>query len=257
MLEIMWLGALLAGLFLWVRHDARQYRLFKTVDDTRIRQLFYWRWTVQSFVILTGASVVTLWMLGRFDAVAGLPAELQPLADLIGTPGDADAPSDWSGERMLGFAIGAGMGIALVAFIHWRRMRKALTPVIGDIEPLMPRNGHERLIMIPLSLNAGFSEELFFRLALPLLVAHVTGSAIVAAVVATAAFGLAHAYQGWKGVLGTALIGGVLMSQYLVSGSLLRVMIIHAAIDLVALIVRPAIADRLGARRLSPAAGTA
>ena len=155
---------------------------------------------------------------------------------------------------MFGMAAGLTLGVGLAAFIQWRRMRHLLTPVVGDIEPLMPRNGRERLLMIPLSLNAGFSEEMFFRLALPLLIAHVTGSAVVGVVAATAAFGLAHSYQGWKGVVGTGLLGGLLMLQYLAHGSLLRVMAIHAAIDLVSLILRPMIADRLAARsrRLSP-----
>jgi membrane protease YdiL (CAAX protease family) len=141
------------------------------------------------------------------------------------------------------------LGLSIIAFVQWRRLRRLVLPVMGDVEPLLPRNGRERLIAIPLSLNAGFSEELFFRLALPLLIAHVTGSAVAALAIATVAFGLVHAYQGWKGVAGTALIGGVLMIQYLVHGSLLRVMVIHAAIDLVALLVRPALGEWLARRQ--------
>lgn len=246
MLEMVWLAAIFVGLLVWVKHDAREYRTFKMLADTKARQAFYWRWIAQSFVILTGASLVTLWMLDGLDALAGLPAEFQPLSDLVGT---RDATAARSGDEYLGFVVGAGLGLSIVAFIHWRRLRRLAMPAVGDIEPLLPRNGRERLIAIPLSLNAGFSEELFFRLALPLLIAHVTGSAVAALVIATVAFGLVHAYQGWKGVVGTALIGGVLMFQYLAHGSLLRVMVIHAAIDLVTLVVRPALAGWLAHRR--------
>lgn len=246
MLELTWLVALAAGMMLWVRHDAREYRRFKALTDTQARQRYYRRWTVQSFVILTGASIVTLALLGRPVGFTGLPVELAPLGDLF--PAD-DASGPQSSDTMAGMAVGMAIGLGLVAFLQWRRIRRLAMPVVGDIEPLMPRNGRERLLAIPLSLNAGFSEELFFRLALPLLIAQVTGSAVVGVVAATIAFGLSHAYQGWKGVVGTGFLGGLLMMQYLASGSLLRVMALHAALDLVSLIVRPMIADGIAARR--------
>ena len=85
-------------------------------------------------------------------------------------------------------------------------------------------------------------------LPLPLLLLHLTGSLWIAFGVAGVCFGLAHAYQGWKGVLATMMAGGVLTLIYLSHGSLLRVMLIHAAIDIVALLVRPAITEWLARR---------
>ena len=246
MLETVWLAAIFVGLLLWVKRDAREYQMFKALEDTKERQLFYWRWIAQSFVLLTGASLITLWLLDDFDGLAGLPAEFQPLSEIVGT---RDATASRSGDYLFGFVAGAALGLSIIAFVQWRRLRRLVMPAMGDVEPLLPRNGRERLIAIPLSLNAGFSEELFFRLALPLLIAHVTGSAVAGLVIATIAFGLVHAYQGWKGVVGTALIGGLLMVQYLAYGSLLRVMLIHAAIDLVALVVRPLLASWLTRRQ--------
>ena len=72
MLELTWLVALTAGMALWVRHDAREYRTFKALTDTKARQRYYFRWTVQSFLILTGASVATLALLDHPAAFAGL-----------------------------------------------------------------------------------------------------------------------------------------------------------------------------------------
>jgi membrane protease YdiL (CAAX protease family) len=233
-------------MLVWTRHDARQYRAFKALADTETRQLFYWCWIAQSFVILTGGSLVTFWLLDAFDALFAMPAEFQQLSNSI-RPDDAKVSG--SSDQYLGFVIGAGLGIGIVALVQWRRLRRLAMPAVGDVEALLPRNHRERLIAVPLSVNAGFSEELFFRLALPLLIIHVTGSAVAALMVSVAAFGLVHAYQGWKGVLGTALIGGVLTFQYLAHGSLLRVMVIHAAIDLVALVVRPLLAEWLARRQ--------
>lgn len=248
MIEILWLAMLAMGLTFWVVRDAGVYRRFKAVEDTAIRQRFYWRWTGESFFVLTGASLVTLWLLGRLGAWTALPGEFAALSLQLSGGGAAARGGAPSGDEMIGFAIGATMGLAVVVFVSWRRLRRMLSPAEGGVEPLLPRNARERLIAIPLSINAGFSEELFFRLALPLLLVHVTGSVLFAFAAATAAFGLAHAYQGWKGILGTGLVGGLLAFQYLASGSLLKVMIIHAAIDIVAFVLRPAIAGWMVAR---------
>lgn len=104
------------------------------------------------------------------------------------------------------------------------------------------------------SVNAGFSEELLFRLALPLLLYRMTHSLEAALGIAIVCFGLAHGYQGWKGILGTMLAGALLTLYYLSHGSLVRVMLAHALIDIVALIVRPVLTNWL-ARRF-PGRGT-
>lgn len=243
MIETIWVATLAIGLGAWVKRDAGVYRRFREEEDTVVRQSFYWRWTAESFVILTGASLITLWLLGRQTAWSSLPDEFAPLAAPLRGGSAASSAGAASSDQMLGFAIGAAFGLALVVFLNWRRLRGMLAPAVGDIEPLLPRNGRERLIAIPLSLNAGFSEELFFRLALPLLLTHVTGSPVLAFAAATVAFGLAHAYQGWKGIVGTGFVGALLAVQYLASGSLLKVMLIHAAIDIVAFVVRPCVSS--------------
>ena len=73
----------------------------------------------------------------------------------------------------------------------------------------MPRNGAETVWTGLLSINAGIGEELFFRLALPLLIVLVTGNVIAAFAVAAIVFGLVHVYQGWVGVLATTFLGVV------------------------------------------------
>src|SRR3546814_10584207 len=68
------------------------------------------------------------------------------------------------------------------------------------------------------ALAAGITEELYFRLLLPLTIALVTGNALVGFAVATLLFGLAHRYQRWRGVLATSAVGAVLAFVYLASG---------------------------------------
>ncbi|MCD2324086.1 CPBP family intramembrane metalloprotease [Sphingomonas sp. IC-56] len=245
-----WLVVVLVGLFVWVRRDQLQYARFKQLEDGPERARWFWRWTAQSFVILAGGAAVTLALLGRWDAVLGIPAEFQAVAAWF-QPGEAARQA--SDDYMLGIAIGLGVGIAIAVALKLRRMRKLFTPTVGDIEPLMTRNAAEARAALVLSINAGFSEELFFRLALPLLIADVTGSVPFALVASLVIFGLAHAYQGWKGILGTAFVGAWLALVYFKSGSLLRPMAMHAIIDVIALIVRPSIARWFAARQLRAA----
>jgi membrane protease YdiL (CAAX protease family) len=128
------------------------------------------------------------------------------------------------------------------------RLKKLRAPVVGDIEALLPRDSRETWMAVPLSLNAGVSEELFFRLALPLLVTAVTGSALIGLAAASIAFGLMHWYQGWRGVLITGLVGAFFCWVYVASGSLIRPVVLHVLVDLMALVVRPTLARHLSRR---------
>jgi membrane protease YdiL (CAAX protease family) len=51
------------------------------------------------------------------------------------------------------------------------------------------------------------------------------------------AFGVAHAYQGRAGIVGTGLLGGGMAAMYLQTGSLLLPVVLHALIDLRFLLV--------------------
>jgi membrane protease YdiL (CAAX protease family) len=71
----------------------------------------------------------------------------------------------------------------------------------------------------------------------------------VAFAIAAVLFGLAHCYQGWKGVLMTTLLGVVFTALYVAISRLWVVMALHALIDLNALLLQPLIF-----RRFKPAA---
>jgi membrane protease YdiL (CAAX protease family) len=232
------LVAVLGALALWNARETRRYAIFKQTDDPAERMAFYRRWLVTSFALLGLGSLTILAVLGRIGAVAALPGEFAALY-----PHAEPTPpvTQMDGSMLIGFAIGATISLSVVAFVWHRRLRKMASPVIGDIEPLLPRNGRETLMAIPLSLNAGVSEELFFRLALPLLITACTGSAVAGLVVAAAIFGLMHRYQGWKGIAMTTLIGAFFAWIYIASGSLAKPMVLHVLVDLMALVVRPAV----------------
>lgn len=106
----------------------------------------------------------------------------------------------------------------------------------------LPNTGAERAAFALLSLSAGVCEEVLYRgflirllhegaLALPV------GGALA---ISSLLFGLGHAYQGWKGMLSTTIGGLALGLVFLLSGSLIPGVILHALMDLqVAYVLRP------------------
>lgn len=241
-LTSIWIVVMIVGGTWWVRRDIAAYARFQTQSDTIERQNFYRRWLVESFVVLVGAAMICLWLTHALWPFDGFPSTFAPPNRLL------QSDKGISSDQWLPIAIGLFFGVMLSVAIQWRRFKKSLSPQAGLDQALVPRNRREAMLALLLSLNAGFSEELFFRLALPLLLFQVTGSLTVSFALSVLAFGLAHAHYGWKGVLATAAGGALLTFYYLHHGSLLRVMIAHAVIDIVAFFIRPAIAEWFSSR---------
>jgi membrane protease YdiL (CAAX protease family) len=98
---------------------------------------------------------------------------------------------------------------------------------------IAPRTPRERVLFVGVAISAGFSEQVVYRGVLFILLAALLDSWWIAAVVAAAAFGVAHSFQGWKSAAVAALIG--LRDQVVVglTGTLVYAMLIHAIHDIV------------------------
>lgn len=231
------LPAWLVALAWFARRDAREYAAFKALSQTSERQRRYRRWLATAFLLFGLGGLLSLALVGRLAALTEEPAAFVPLSKAIAgrLPAAGLAP-DLLGGVVGGMVIGVTLSVVLL-------QRTGRAPLqLGDIEPLMPRNLQEGLLATLLSLNAGVTEELFFRLVLPLLIVIVTGNAVVAVLGACAAFGLVHLYQGWKGMAATGAVGLAFAGVYLWAGSLLVPMALHVLLDILALAVRPALA---------------
>lgn len=228
------------------RRDRMAYLEFAVLTDTGERQRTVRRWIVASFLIFGISSLVGLALLGRFEALISFPAEFANLADdirrLLGETGVG-----------AGFLVGAAgaviAGVFLGVVLRKRQQRENMPSelLLGDVDPLRARNAPERRWTTILAINAGFSEELFFRLFLPLLVVELSGNAILAFVVAALAFGLVHYYQGWVGVVATTGLGAVMTAIYLATGTIWAPVLVHAAIDFSGLVFRPWLRERAAA----------
>jgi membrane protease YdiL (CAAX protease family) len=146
-----------------------------------------------------------------------------------------------SEEGWRGYASWAAVA-GVVAFFGWQLGGLLFSPEMretyrrrvaeaGESLRFMPDTTGEHRAFCFLGLTAGITEEIVFRgyliwafsqfLDLP-----------VAALIAVLIFGLFHIYQGTTGFIASVLAGGVMTCLYLVSGSLLPAIVLHALIDL-------------------------
>jgi uncharacterized protein len=136
-----------------------------------------------------------------------------------------------------GLAVGVVLNVSLVRFVP--SMREKVLRRMEGFNALLPVTGREKLWYAALAITAGICEEFLFRgfvlYIIPVLVPAMPawGALALSAVI----FGLAHSYQGWKGVLQTGLVGLVFGMMYRYTGSLYAVMAFHALIDLMQLAV--------------------
>jgi membrane protease YdiL (CAAX protease family) len=196
-------------------------------------------------IIAYGATMALLWILTA--AAVGI----EGLARLFENP-TAGEPWLWippiSGVA-LSLLVAAYMIAGLMPMVQslrgsrWRTAyAAAIRRNFSEIPGMLPNNATERAAWILLSFSAGICEEVLCRsFLIRFLRDSVGGMPLFGALVASSLiFGLAHLYQGAKGILGTAIGGLALGALYLLSGSLVPSIILHVLLDLqMAYILRP------------------
>jgi membrane protease YdiL (CAAX protease family) len=181
-----------------------------------------YRQTVVEQVVTTGV-VLALWASGRIPAASlGLVA-----------------PRSW--------AWNVAAFVVVVGALVWSGLQlrpkaaKIRERVKGGVGALIPESNQERFWFGWVSVGAGISEELLFRGFLlyyfSMFVPQMNTTERV--LLASLCFGLGHLYQGWKGVVGTGIVGLVVAGLYLMTGSLLLPVLIHAALDSRVLLIFP------------------
>ena len=101
------------------------------------------------------------------------------------------------------------------------------------VRAVIPATSGERDLFTILSVTAGICEEIVYRGFLPLFLMPWFGDRyLLAALPATAVFGILHAYQNAHGMVRTAAMGLVLAAGVAWTGSLLPSILAHAALNL-------------------------
>lgn len=171
--------------------------------------------------------------LGGLSSVWHLPAEFAPLHASL----DFDLGAFFGGMGI--GAVGLGLAIVVNKIRHPEKPWLPAPRAEPNPLPFIPRTYGERWWGAAVSVNAGIVEEIFFRLALPLLFLTVTSSVWLAFGLSTLLFGLAHRYQGWIAVVATTVIGAGFGLVYLTSGQLWLAIAVHTLWDILFLVFRP------------------
>jgi membrane protease YdiL (CAAX protease family) len=144
-----------------------------------------------------------------------------------------------------GFIIGF-MGAALVAlflpiFLMMRSetTRARIAKSLEKLNFILPKTGEERRWFVLVAITAGVCEEILYRgfliyyfRELPISI-----GVIGALILSSCFFGLAHLYQGVVGIVQTTILGAIFGLIFIVTGSLLLPMVLHALIDLRILLI--------------------
>lgn len=215
---------------------ARMYQSLKrtVAQDDRALTRFYrlgivveWSWVFMVVLIVVSGGPA-LGELGlRWEAP---PAEVLTFAAAIG----------------LGALVGV-LVMAVLMRVKGRRsgqpgMRQTMQERLEPVRALLPSTRKERRLFAALSITAGICEEIVYRGFLIFYLQEVFPGLTLAAsvVVSSAIFGLVHLYQGAGGMLGTGAFGLGMAVLYVVSGSLIVSIVLHALLDLrILLIHRP------------------
>jgi uncharacterized protein len=107
-----------------------------------------------------------------------------------------------------------------------------LNKSLDRVRRLIPKTPTERAVWILVSISAGVCEEILYRGWLLSLFAATLGSVWFGLLISSIIFGLAHAYQGRNGILGTGVLGIIFGLLFIFSGSLIPGQVLHAVIDL-------------------------
>ena len=109
---------------------------------------------------------------------------------------------------------------------------KGSAKIASNVRKLLPSTRAERIAVLPLALTAGLCEEFLYRGWLLNLTGYALKSVWAGLLISSVLFGLAHLYQGRRGMLGTGILGLVFGLTYIAAGSLVPAQVLHAALDL-------------------------
>jgi membrane protease YdiL (CAAX protease family) len=163
--------------------------------------------------------------------VAGVRRSGAPLRVVLG--------DRWQSVRQVLRDIGIGaafwiVSLALLIALSWLLRAKAHAPKMDFI---LPRGGVEITLWVAVSISAGICEETIFRGYLQRQFMVLTKSAAAGILLSAAAFGAAHAYQGFRVVIVISLYGAMFGILAHWRGSVRPGMIVHAWQDSLAGIV--------------------
>jgi len=174
-----------------------------------------YRRTILGQWLAAGAALATWLVLGRDLAALGLGGPARP-------------GFWWGGAATL--VASALLVVQMRSVVADARKLAAARAKFEPVRALLPADDREARWFDALGLTAGICEEVVYRGYLLAVLAALVGT-VGAVALSALVFGLAHAYQGVRGVAGTALAGAVAAALVVWTGALWAPMLLHAVVD--------------------------
>jgi uncharacterized protein len=230
------------------KRDSKKYNIFKSFTRSRDRQRMYKKMVLESFLIYGCISVLGLVLLNQFSALINFPNFLLEYSNYIRSF-KLNSAEGITAIRVLKvimvylipFLLLATSFLNLILVYVQHKKSNQESPVVGshEINHLLPKNSKERYWISVISINAGLSEELFFRLFLPILVYIIFESPMISILLPSIWFGLVHSYQGRNGIIFTFIAGLMLFYIYLLTQNIWITILVHIFLDLNGLVITP------------------
>jgi CAAX protease family protein len=211
----------LLGVFIPWRGNARMKRLMKKQESTSADRLS-----------LYGSTIFFQWLL--LGIVAWRCAARTVSPEELGIASVDPWQVAWTSFALTGLLCGNQV-------IGLRRIMRIPEDKRGSLfaitEKIMPRTATETLVFAALACTAGISEEFLYRgfvfMAFVRMIVNFWPPSVVAAILSSALFSLAHSYQGRRGLITTFVVGLIFALIRIWTGSLIPSIATHIGIDMI------------------------
>jgi membrane protease YdiL (CAAX protease family) len=185
-------------------------------------------------LVLYGSTIAFQWMLLGIVAWRAVAQGMTPLELGLGR--------NFDGSLLRSSVLGA-TAFGTFQWFNLRRLGERKGPIPERMrklsERLLPQRPIEAGPYAALAVTAGVCEEFVYRGFVMAALARIGWADWVVVTISAILFGLAHAYQGKSGVIGTALLGLLFGFARVLTLSLIPVVVWHSAVDLVAGVAGP------------------
>ena len=160
-----------------------------------------------------------------------------------------------------GWRLGLGVLVVVAVAVLFEIQRRKVTGSrelhiefkrkVENASALLPDNPKELFLFHAISVTAGVCEEILFRGFLIWYLSQFMG-VILAVIGSSVLFGLAHLYQGQRGIMQTGVVGFIFALLYVITGTLWVPMVLHTLVDMNSGILWYQIKDTLATETAHP-----
>jgi membrane protease YdiL (CAAX protease family) len=147
----------------------------------------------------------------------------------------------------VGLTISVSVALAVLVLVNQLASLRHMVARPGEMTGILPQlalrifpqDNVERAVFFAVVVTVAICEELIYRGFVQTVLGNLSGSVLLGAAGAALLFGIAHIYQGWRGVTATSVVGAIFSLVRAWTGSLVPAVISHFVADFVIGFIAP------------------